>query len=208
MTNVIDDDSSPQARSRQILDVSAGLFARQGASATTVRQIAAEVGMKSGSLYHHFESKDAILAEILRIYMRDLLASYHEAQAEAARPDVLLRKLIAASLEASSRHTHAAQIYQVEIGYLRSSEELFSESLEIGRLVQEIWLATIEMGVQEGIFTSEVPASTFYRMLRDSLWLSVRWYKPTPDYRPAQLADEFAAVFLDGFRVKEHDAGP
>jgi len=62
----------PADRHDQILAVAAGLFARKGVAAATVREIADEVGILSGSLYHHFGSKEAIIIELVRRYRGDL----------------------------------------------------------------------------------------------------------------------------------------
>lgn len=52
---------------QDLLDAALGLFARQGYAATTVRQIADEVGIRDSAIYAHFESKsellDALVAE-------------------------------------------------------------------------------------------------------------------------------------------------
>lgn len=57
-----------QAEGRQlILDAAARLFREQGYAATSLREIAGECGMKAGSLYYHFESKDEIVSEVLRL---------------------------------------------------------------------------------------------------------------------------------------------
>jgi TetR/AcrR family transcriptional regulator, cholesterol catabolism regulator len=50
-----------------VLDTAARLFRHRGYSATSLRDIAAACGMKAGSLYHHFASKDEIVGEVLRI---------------------------------------------------------------------------------------------------------------------------------------------
>lgn len=50
-----------------ILDTAARLFREEGYASTSLRDIAAEVGMKAASLYHHFASKDEIVGEVLRI---------------------------------------------------------------------------------------------------------------------------------------------
>ena len=52
-------------RRQAILDASARLFSDQGFSGTTIRQIAEHANIESGSLYHHFHSKNAILQEVL-----------------------------------------------------------------------------------------------------------------------------------------------
>jgi AcrR family transcriptional regulator len=48
-----------------ILDAAAELFSQKGYSATSTRAIALAVGIKQASLYYHFVSKEAILAELL-----------------------------------------------------------------------------------------------------------------------------------------------
>ncbi|MBL8554678.1 MAG: TetR/AcrR family transcriptional regulator [Phenylobacterium sp.] len=49
----------------RILEASLDLFARQGYAATSMRQIAAAVGMRAPSLYNHFEGKAAILTALI-----------------------------------------------------------------------------------------------------------------------------------------------
>jgi len=56
------------AESRKvILDTAARLFREEGYAAVSLRDLATACGMKAGSLYYHFASKDEIVAEVLRI---------------------------------------------------------------------------------------------------------------------------------------------
>ena len=48
-----------------ILDAAESLFARQGYQATTIKQVAAEVGVQGPALYKHFASKRALFEEVL-----------------------------------------------------------------------------------------------------------------------------------------------
>lgn len=52
---------------QQILDVAARLFRERGYLGTSLRDLAASVEMKAGSLYYHFKSKDDLAIEVLRI---------------------------------------------------------------------------------------------------------------------------------------------
>ena len=72
---VSDVPGSPDRR-EVIRDAAAELFASKGVAATTVREIADAVGILSGSLYHHFRSKQHIVEEILTNYFEDLQKSY------------------------------------------------------------------------------------------------------------------------------------
>ena len=68
------------------------LFAQKGYRATTVREIADAAGILSGSLYHHFDSKESIGDEILSGFINDVLADYRAAVASGGSPrDVLER---------------------------------------------------------------------------------------------------------------------
>lgn len=50
----------------RITDAAAELFLHQGYAQTTLRDIAAAAGIKAGSIYYHFDSKEAILLDILQ----------------------------------------------------------------------------------------------------------------------------------------------
>lgn len=55
------------------------LFARHGYAAVSMRQIAAEVGIGAGALYHYTPDKQALLADLMRGHMRDVLDGWAEA---------------------------------------------------------------------------------------------------------------------------------
>lgn len=65
----------------RIMDEAATLFLRGGYEATSLRDIADAVGMKAGSLYYHFASKDELLTEILLRGIDVMQAAFDEAAA-------------------------------------------------------------------------------------------------------------------------------
>jgi AcrR family transcriptional regulator len=62
---------SDKARKEEILETAAALFASSGLQ-TTLKQIADACGILPGSLYHHFDSKEAIIVELVQRYRDDL----------------------------------------------------------------------------------------------------------------------------------------
>ena len=56
----------------RILDVATVLFYEHGYHATTMRDVAAGVGIKAGSLYNHYASKEELLFQIAEGVMQDL----------------------------------------------------------------------------------------------------------------------------------------
>ena len=191
----------PQDRRSDILASAAELFARKGVGATTVREIADAVGMLSGSLYHHFESKDAIVAEILAGYLRAIQDRYAAVLASGKGPADSLHDLVVTSLQVASEQPQATTIYQNERPYLRERPR-FADVLAGAADIQRTWLLVIEKGVAEGTFRADIAPRVFYRLIRDAVWLSVRWHHPAGEHPTSQLADDITAVFLDGFSAR------
>ncbi|HUZ51122.1 MAG TPA: TetR/AcrR family transcriptional regulator [Streptosporangiaceae bacterium] len=187
----------PVDRHEQILAVAAGLFARKGVAATTVREIADEVGILSGSLYHHFNSKEAMVDEILAPYLRDLHAACQSVLSRTADPRTKLRDLVAASLQVVEAHPHATEIYQSDVNYL-SQFERFGYLTAAASDVRKTWLEVISDGVARGAFRADLEPRILYRLMRDAIWLSVRWFRPTPGYPLARFAEDCTSLFLDG----------
>lgn len=191
----------PGDRRERILASAAGLFARKGVSATTVRMIADEVGMLSGSLYHHFDSKEAMVDEIVASYLEDLRIRYKAVLARDTDPRTKLHDLVVASLEVVEAHPHATEIYQNEVNYLTEIER-FSYLKSAGKEVQSTWLEVINAGVNEGVFRSDLDPKVLYRLMRDAVWLSVRWFRPTRDYPVSRFAEDCISLFLDGLGTR------
>ncbi|HKS14346.1 MAG TPA: TetR/AcrR family transcriptional regulator [Pseudomonas sp.] len=64
--------SSPHARDR-LLEAATTLFALHGYQAVSLRDLAAHLGLQAGSLYHHIESKQGLLFELIESSLTDLL---------------------------------------------------------------------------------------------------------------------------------------
>ena len=56
----LSEDTRGRSRRQQILEAAARHFSSAGYHATSMRDIAADVGVLVGSIYYHFESKDAL----------------------------------------------------------------------------------------------------------------------------------------------------
>lgn len=66
------------SRRGELLELAAAMFAERGLRATTVRDIADGAGILSGSLYHHFASKEEMVDELLRGFLDWLFARYRD----------------------------------------------------------------------------------------------------------------------------------
>jgi TetR/AcrR family transcriptional regulator, cholesterol catabolism regulator len=195
-----------QDRRELILSTAAEMFARRGLRATTVRGIADAVGVFSGSLYHHFPSKDAILDEVLTRYLDTIRGRYAVVVASGKSPAECLHDLVVTSLEAAEEQPHATAIYQNEAQYLREMPG-FRAIQDAAAEIQQTWLEVIEAGVAAGCFRADIPSWVFYRLIRDAVWLSIRWHRPDGPYTTHQLAEDVTSLFLTGFAAPDGSGG-
>ncbi len=193
--------TAPPARREEILASAAELFARKGIKATTVREIGDAVGVQSGSLYYHFDSKDAMAREILMDFLTAIQDRYAKALAQTGDAADGLRALILASVQLTREKPHATTIYQNELSYLREDPR-FREVLAASASVRQAWLDVIERGVAEGSFRQDVSPRIFHRLVRDAVWLSGRWHHAEDDPCAERLADDITAIFLHGVATR------
>jgi AcrR family transcriptional regulator len=103
-----------------ILDTAARLFRDEGYASTSLRDIAAECGMKAASLYHHFSSKDEIVSEVLRIGVERV---FEEVRRSVMRlpPDVDARQLLRTAI-----HAHLSALLRLH-DYTSANVRIFGQ---------------------------------------------------------------------------------
>jgi AcrR family transcriptional regulator len=188
-------------RRQVILDRAAELFAARGVQSTTVREIGDAAGILSGSLYHHFCSKDEMVIEILRSYVDDLLERNRDVVARFGDdPEKCLAALIRASLESVDRYRSACTIYQHDYNYLRALPR-YGEIARPIRQVGRIWMQVLTDGATRGVFRSDIDPRLLQFFARDAITNAVHWFPNDDRYDLDTVAEACAAVFLQGVRA-------
>ncbi|WP_204009882.1 TetR/AcrR family transcriptional regulator [Sphaerimonospora thailandensis] len=187
-------------RREKILAISAELFAAKGIAATTVRDIGEAAGVFSGSLYHHFKSKNAIVTEILGDLMNDVHRRFARVAEHTRTPRETLQGLIRETLVTIDQHPHATAIYQNDRQYLRDNG-LLEPVDSASRGVRDYWMTAIRAGIADGSLRDDIPAEIFYRSVRDSLWATMHW-PIRRGYSTPEFADLLAKLFFEGFAAR------
>ncbi|RVW07847.1 TetR/AcrR family transcriptional regulator [Prescottella agglutinans] len=185
-------------RREVILAESARLFSDRGIAATTIREIGDAVGLNSGTLYHYFSSKDAIVSEILVSFLTDLVERYDAVVAEPETARARLGHIVRVSLEVADRHPYATEIYQNEFANL-SALPRYTEIAAAVESSHDAWYNVVEDGVRGGEFNSGVDIFEFQRMMRECVFMSVRWHRKTLAQDVDSLTQTLTTVFLNGF---------
>lgn len=111
---------------RGLINGAVVLFAEQGYERTSMAQIAASCGVSKALLYHYYDSKEALLFDIVKLHLDDLTLAVEESINPKAPPKQQLRELINATLISyqGSNAEHKIQIYELGALPAERQEEL------------------------------------------------------------------------------------
>ena len=185
------------SRRDELLAIAAQLFAERGFKNTTVRDIADAAGILSGSLYHHFDSKEAMVDELLDTFQTELWKEYDAIEASDLSPRAKLEAVVRASFEAIDHHHSEVAIFQNDAAHLITFER-FAYLGERNNRFRRLWTGLLEAGVAAGELRSDLDVELVYRFLRDTVWVAVRWYRPGGDLSPSDIADQYLKILLEG----------
>ncbi|GJO51489.1 hypothetical protein NJB1604_39620 [Mycobacterium marinum] len=154
------DDSG--TRRTEILQTAAALIASSGLR-TSLQEIADAAGILPGSLYHHFESKEAILIELIRRYQDDLHQIGQSWQAKLDQPDSRtvaekITQLGAAIANCAVAHRAALQMSFYEGP--SADPELMKLTSQRPLAIQEAMLQTLRAGRWSGYIRTEIDLPT------------------------------------------------
>jgi AcrR family transcriptional regulator len=185
------------ARRADVIRLAGELFAEKGFRATTVREIADAAGILSGSLYHHFDSKESIGDALLSAFIDAVLADYRDAVAAGGdSPEAVLEGIIRSTSGTLSEHRAALTMLQNDWSYFFTHPR-FSYLRAALTEIEQIWTGQLELGKSLGVFRGDLDAKLTYRLLRDVLWLPSRWRVPE-GYAQARVDDALVGLLFDG----------
>ncbi len=180
----------------EIIAAAAKVFRTKGYHAATVQDIADEVGILKGSLYHHFESKEGLLYLIVK----EPIARMYQTMGEIVATDLpapeKLRRAILAHVEAFDRH------YPHLFVYLREREEMkrrFREFIKLSpKQYERFWQQILREGIKSGEFRADLDVQVVsYGVLGMLNWL-YQWYRPQGRLSIREVAEQFTAMALSG----------
>lgn len=194
-------ETKSSGRRAELLALACRLFAERGFRSTTVRDIADAAGILSGSLYHHFDSKESMIDEILSSFQDELFGRYREIVAQNLGPRKTLEAVIVASFESIHKHHDEVAIFQNESTYLIQFPR-FSYLEERNVEFRELWTSILSDGVAAGVFRADLDVEVTYRFIRDTVWVAVRWYSPGGALTAEDVAEQYQGILLDGIAAR------
>jgi AcrR family transcriptional regulator len=194
---VIELEESKATRRGEILSTAARVIAAKGFASATVRDIADAAGILSGSLYHHFKSKDQMLVEILQTMLSQTRNAYEEVSEQGMNPRESVSQLLRNGFGVLERWQVEIRILQNDFPYL-STLPAFSFVSEVQDEIEQIWVKEIKRGMESGVFSSRVDAGLIYRVMMGSILNAGRWFRRGGEMTSEQFGRVHAEFFLNG----------
>jgi AcrR family transcriptional regulator len=182
-------------RRAELIRVSARLFRERGFDGTTSRDIAQAAGMRSGSPFYHFKTKQEILAAVMEEGLTAGLPAVEAIAAGPLAPRDKLRALLRAHLELVLGESHdfiSVLLYE----WRCLTPELRARVQRLRDRYDQLWQDVVRELAAAGLLGSD---STVARLLlTGALNYTVLWYKAGQGWDLDQVADEAVAMFVRG----------
>ncbi|HEX8105458.1 MAG TPA: TetR/AcrR family transcriptional regulator [Solirubrobacteraceae bacterium] len=190
----MEDGVSPQKQ--RIMREAAKLFASKGYDATGISDILEAVGLGKGALYHHIGSKEALLYDISRAHVVQMVAVGEEILARDEPADVKLRELSRQLIRTIATSLPEVTVFFAEHRAVTGDRR--KELMQLRHRFEEIWAAILKQGEHEGIFrpTDEIDV----KGVLGTFNYTYVWFKPRGSVSPEQLADRYVELLLGGLK--------
>lgn len=187
------------SRTRQrVLDAAARIFKEQGYAGTRVEDIGAAVEIRAASLYYHFDSKEALLGEVLDQGIERVFAAVRAA-VEALGPQApfrdRLRAAIAAHLEMLLRNGDYTAANIRSFGQVPAAVR--ARHWPWREAYGDFWRELLEDGRRRGEIAADADLSLVRMLLLGALNWAIEWYDPRRK-SPDEIAALVVRTFLDG----------
>ena len=185
--------TDPDSARGKLLQTAAHLFRSKGYERTTVRDLASAVGIQSGSIFHHFKSKDEILRSVMEETIRYNTALMQASLAEAT--DLRGRVLALIRCELQSIMGGSGEAMAVLVYEWRSlSAQGQAQVLALRDVYEDIWLQVLGEAKQAGYIKGDVFIAR--RFLTGALSWTTTWFRAQGSMTLEQLADEALLLVL------------
>src|ERR1700730_16211698 len=163
-------------RRREIIDVAAGLFKKNGYARTNLNDVAEALGSDRATIYYYFANKKELLHEVVRDVVGQSAKDALEVQRADEPPPVKLQRLILALMRSYAANFPYQYVYIQEGLAVKShgDRHLFN----VGEQYEGCLVDIIAEGLSDGSFSStSEPKIIAYAILGSLNWTH-RWFNP------------------------------
>lgn len=191
------DASAPPSSRQRIVTTARALFVERGYASVSMQQIADATGLRKASLYHHFRSKEALLAEVMAAEMDRVLIDF----ADVRPVDGSIGEQLERIALANYRQFAQPELYQLARDFFQhvpesEHEEVHKRLREMEEFFAGIFRQAIERGELESVNPHHAATMFFHMMM--ALANDPNDFRSTPPPAPDEAAKLVTHVMLNG----------
>jgi AcrR family transcriptional regulator len=187
-----------QSVKEAVMAAAVQLFAEYGYHAAPLRTIASIAGIQAASIYYYYESKQALLVEIMGTYMQRLNANLEKILRECDDPLQRLREAIANHIRLHTSHKAEFFIIDTEIRALEGENRAYILTLRdrYESLLQEL----LRDGMERGVFRQGDVKVSSYAIIAMCTEVAT-WFKQGGRLTVQQVIDIYSQMITEGLLV-------
>lgn len=171
------------------------LFNSQGYDATSIGDLAGDLGLTKSAIYHHVPSKESLLSAALDEALDSLSAAIDRAeQADGVSAAERLRHAIEGSVRVLVAHQPAVTL----LLRVRGNSGVEVAALERRRVLDDRLAALVAAAADEGAVRDDIAPDLISRLLFGMVNSLTEWYRPGGPVDADHLASSLAALAFDG----------
>lgn len=179
----------------EIIAAAAKVFQRKGYADATIEDIAVELGLLKGSLYHYARSKEELLYAVVEEPLTRMTARLEEIVKLKVPADRRIELFVRMHLESFLENYPNLYVYLQE---KFDAEEPTSVIRRMRKRYQALVEKIIVEGIREGVFRSTLhPGYVAFALLGSLNWTHT-WLRPGRGHTAGAIADAVIAMTLDG----------
>lgn len=184
------------SRREQIYRVAGRLFSERGYHATSMRDLAAELGIQGGSLYAHISGKEELLSEIVQRAARQFDEALFSLRTEDLTPQERLREAMSRHLTVIAENMETATVFFHEWKHL--SREPLDAVITWRDGIEAFYRELIAEGVEAGVYRQGLNIKMAANLVLSSVNWAYTWYRPGGPLSPQDVAASFEQMLLSG----------
>lgn len=192
-------ESLTSNRKQELIHTAACLFKQRGFASTSMRDLAAELGMEAASLYHHIKSKDELLEVICFDLADKLTTAVTEVNDIYFNAEDKLRMAIKNHVEILTQNIHFSTVFIQDWRHL--TEPKLTEFRALRDAYENGMRIIVQEGKNEDIFDDVDEKFAALTVLSTLNWIN-EWYSPTGKMNAEQISHKLSDFILGGLRKK------
>jgi AcrR family transcriptional regulator len=186
-------------RREQLIETAACLFKQKGYASTSMRDLAAEVGVEAASLYHHITSKEDILEHICFGLATKFEMAINEVNDIYFNAEEKLRMAIKNHVQILTTNTNHAAVFLQDWRSL--TEPKLSDFKNLRHSYENQLRIIIRDGINEDVFGTVDEKFAALTILSTVNWIN-EWYNPDGSMSTEEIAEKLSDFILGGLRKK------